>query len=221
VRARAAIVARHTAGGGDIDNGAFDEGSDNDEAAESAARHGYASAASDDDEASAPAARHVRAASAARGTAEGGYIVVGTSDEGSNNNEAAESTARCAYASATSDEALAPAARHVRVVSVARGTAKGGYIVDGTSDEGSDDNEAEASAARQRCERRLRRRQGSVHHREACVRSDGGKAHGRRTSPTTSPIKARGDGLRRKVHAHDKGSPTHGRQQGGVRRQGR
>ncbi len=36
----------------------------------------------------------------------------------------------------------------MRAASAARGTAKGGYIVDGTPDEGSDDNEAEASAAR-------------------------------------------------------------------------
>ena len=46
------------------------------------------------------------------------------------------------HASAASDEASAPAARHVRAASAARGTAKGGYIVDGTSDEGSDDDEA-------------------------------------------------------------------------------
>ena len=52
------------------------------------------------------------------------------------------------HASAASDEASAPAARHVRAASAARGTAEGGYIVDGTSDEGSDDDEAEASAAR-------------------------------------------------------------------------
>ncbi len=43
------------------------------------------------------------------------------------------------------DEASAPAARHVRAASAARGTAKGGFIVDRTSDEGSDDDEAEAS----------------------------------------------------------------------------
>ncbi len=36
----------------------------------------------------------------------------------------------------------------MRAASAAQGTAKGGYIVDGTSDEGSDDDEAEASAAR-------------------------------------------------------------------------
>jgi len=36
----------------------------------------------------------------------------------------------------------------VHAASAARGTAKGSYIVDGTSDEGSDDDEAEASAAR-------------------------------------------------------------------------
>jgi hypothetical protein len=149
-RARAAIVAQRKAGGGDIDDGAFNEGSDNDEAAESAARREYASAASDNDEALAPAARRVRAASAARGTAVGGYIVDGTCNEGSNNNKAAESAARHAYASAASDEdeASAPAARHVRAASAARGTAKGGYVVDGTSDEGSDDDEAKASAAR-------------------------------------------------------------------------
>jgi len=204
-------VARRTAGGGDIDKGAFDEGSNDDEAAESAVRRGYASAASDDDEASAPAARRMRTASAARGTAEGGYIVVGTSDEGSDDNEAAESTARHAYASAASDEASAPAARHVRVASAARGTAKGGYIVDGTSDEGSDDNEAKASAVRctyvasatsendeavSIAERRARWRQGT------------------RTADVSD------NGLRRKAHAHDEGGPTHGRQRGGVRRQG-
>jgi hypothetical protein len=50
--------------------------------------------------------------------------------------------------SAASDKALAPAARHVRAASAARGTAKGGYILDGTFDEGFDDDEAEASAAR-------------------------------------------------------------------------
>ncbi len=92
----------------------------------------------------------MHAASAARGTVEGRYIVDGTSDEGSDNNEAAESGARRAYASVASngDEALAPAARHVRAASAARGTAKGGYIVDGTPNEGSDDDEAKASAAR-------------------------------------------------------------------------
>ena len=51
------------------------------------------------------------------------------------------------HASAASDEASASAARHVHAASAAQGTAKGGYIVDGTSDEGSDDNEAKASAA--------------------------------------------------------------------------
>ncbi len=92
----------------------------------------------------------MRAASAAQGTVKGGYIVNGTSDKGSDNNEAAESAARCAYASAASDEdeASAPAARHLHAASAARGTAKGGYIVDGTSDEGSNDDKAKASAAR-------------------------------------------------------------------------
>ena len=51
------------------------------------------------------------------------------------------------HASAASDEASAPAARQVLAASAARGPAKGGYIVDGTSDEGSDDDEAKASAA--------------------------------------------------------------------------
>ena len=120
---------------------AFDEGSDDDEAA-----RGYASAASDDDEASAPAARRVRAVSVARGTAEGGYIIVGTLDEGSDDNEAAESTARRAYVSAASDEASAPAARHVHAASATRGTAKGSYIVDGTSNEGSDERQAPRGA---------------------------------------------------------------------------
>ncbi len=120
-RAHAAIVAGCTAGGGDIDDGAFNEGSDNDKATESAARYEYASAASNNDEASAPAARRVHAASAARCTVEGVYIVNGTSNKGSDNNKAAESTARHGYASATSDkdEASAPATRHVRAASAA------------------------------------------------------------------------------------------------------
>ena len=74
------------------------------------------------DEASAPAARRVHAASAARGTAEGGYIVDGISDEGSDDNEAAESAARRAYAARAAsddDEASASAARRARAVIVA------------------------------------------------------------------------------------------------------
>ncbi len=111
-------------------------------------RRGYASAASDDDEASAPAASCKRMASAARGTAEGGYIVVGTSDEGYDNNEAAESTARRAYASATSDEASAPAARHVHAASAARARAATPLTGPPTRAQGFNDNEAEASAKR-------------------------------------------------------------------------
>ena len=61
----AAITTQCTAGGGDIHEGAFDEGSDDNKAVESAARRGYASAASNNDEALAPAARRVRMASAA------------------------------------------------------------------------------------------------------------------------------------------------------------
>ncbi len=64
----------------------------------------------------------MRAASAARGTAEGGYIVDGTSDEGSDDNKAAESAARRAYASAASDndEAVATAERHACAAMAAR-----------------------------------------------------------------------------------------------------
>ncbi len=62
---RTVIVARRMAGGGDINDGAFDKGSDDDKAAESAARCEYASAASNNYEALAPTARRVRAASAA------------------------------------------------------------------------------------------------------------------------------------------------------------
>jgi hypothetical protein len=116
--------------GGYIINGTSDEGSDDNEAAESAARRAYASAASDEDEASAPATRRVRAASAARGTAEGGYIVDGTSDEGSDDDEAEASAARRAYvASAASDDdkAVATAERHACAAMAAR-HAYGGHL---------------------------------------------------------------------------------------------
>ena len=106
-----ARAARRTAGGSDINNGAFDKGSEDDKATESAARHGYTSATSNDDEALAPAIRRVRAASAARGMAKGGYIVDGTSDEGSDNDKAKESAARHAdVASATALSSVAKAA---------------------------------------------------------------------------------------------------------------
>ena len=66
----------------------------------------------------------MRAASAARGTAKGGYIVDGTSDEGSNDDDEAEaSAARHAYvASAASDdnEAVATAERHACAAMAAR-----------------------------------------------------------------------------------------------------
>ncbi len=53
-------------GNGDVKAGAYDEGSDGDEAAASAARHTHAaSVAADDDKAAASAARHARAAIAA------------------------------------------------------------------------------------------------------------------------------------------------------------
>ena len=129
-RVRAVSAARGTAKGGYIVDGTPNEGSDDNEAAESAARRGYASAASDDDEASATAARRVRAASAARGTAEGGYIVDGTSDKGSDDDEAEASAARRAYvASAASDddEAVATAERHACAAMAAR-HADGGHL---------------------------------------------------------------------------------------------
>ncbi len=72
----------------------------------------------------------MRAASAARGTAEGGYIVDGTSDEGSDDNEAKASAARRAYvASATSDydKAVATAERHACAAMAAR-HADGGHL---------------------------------------------------------------------------------------------
>ena len=124
--------------------------SNNNKAVESTARRGHASAASNKDEALAPAARRVRTASASRGMAGGGYSVVGTSDEGSDDNKAAESAVRHAYASAASneDEALASTAMHVHVARAARRTAGGGDIGDRASDEGSDDNEANTGAMR-------------------------------------------------------------------------
>ena len=127
---RAASAARGTAEGGYIVDGTSDEGSDDNEAAESAARRAYASAASDEDEASAPAARRVRAASAARGPAEGVYIVDGTSDEGSDDNEAEASAARRAYvtsAASDDDKAVATAERHACAAMAAR-HAYGGHL---------------------------------------------------------------------------------------------
>ena len=149
-RVRAAIMAWRTAQGGDIDNRVCKEGSNDSDAVESAARRGHASAASNEAEASAPTARRVRAASAVQGTAEGGYIVIGTSNEGFDDNEAAESAARRADTSAASDEdeALAPAGRRVCVARAAQRTAEGGDINDGTFNKGSEDNEAAESAAR-------------------------------------------------------------------------
>ncbi len=75
--------------------GAYDEGSDGDEATASAARRAYAaSVAADDDNAAASAARHARAAIAARCTAETDEINEGAHNEGSVNDEAEASAVR-------------------------------------------------------------------------------------------------------------------------------
>ena len=131
--AHAAIAALQTAEADEIDNGTHNEGSLDNKAKASAKRRTYASAASNKDEALAPAARRVRTASASRGMAGGGYSIVGTSDEGSDDNKAAESAVRHAYASAASneDEALASTAMRVHVARAARRTAGGSNINDG------------------------------------------------------------------------------------------
>ena len=118
-RARTVIAALRTT---EVDNGAHNEGSLDNKAKASAKRHTYAAhAAADDNEASAFAARHTPAAIVARCTAGGGDIDNRTFDEGSDNDEAAESATRRGHASAASneDEALAPAARRVRAASAA------------------------------------------------------------------------------------------------------
>ena len=92
------------------------------------------------------------------------------------------------------DEASAPAARHVRAASAARGTAKGGYIVDGTSDEGSDDDEAEASAATRTYVTSAASEDDeavATAERRACAamvarHADGGRLRQRRTRTTTT-----------------------------------
>ena len=149
-RVRTASASRGMAGGGYSVVGTSDEGSDDNKAAESAVRHAYASAASNEDEALASTAMHVHVARAARRTAGGSNINDGAFYKGSEDDKAAESAVRRVYASAASndDDALAPTARQVHAASAAQGMAEGGYIVDGTSDESSDNNKAKASAAR-------------------------------------------------------------------------
>ena len=84
-RTSAALAARRTSKGGDINDGAFNEGSIEDKARASAS---CTYALSDEDEASALAARRERAGSAAQRTVGDGDIVDGTSNEGSDDNEA-------------------------------------------------------------------------------------------------------------------------------------
>ena len=140
----------HTAEANGIDDGARNEGSGEDKAKVSAARHAYAyapSAASDADKAAAVAARCTSAALAARRTAKGSSIDNGAFNEGSDNNKAGVSASR-AYPLSKEDEALTLAVRRGRAASAAQRTTGGGDIVDGTSDESSDDDEAGVSAAR-------------------------------------------------------------------------
>ena len=108
---RTSLAARRTSKGGNTDNRAFNEGSDNNEARTSAPR-AYASSSSD--EASPIAARRGRAASAARRREK---FVNGTSDKGSGEDEADVGPARRKYgtsAASDDDEAGATVKRLVR-----------------------------------------------------------------------------------------------------------
>ncbi len=118
----------------EINEGAHNEGSVNDEAEASGARHAYAaSAASNDDKAAASA------------------VEAGSYNEGSNGDEAAASAARRAYAAsfaADDNKAAASAARRARAGIVARCTAEADEINEGAHNEGSVDDKAEGSTAR-------------------------------------------------------------------------
>jgi hypothetical protein len=119
---------------GDVKARAYDEGSDGDEAAASAARHAHAaSVAAADNKAAASAARHARAAIAARRTAKANKIDEGAHNKGSINDEAEASAVRRAYAASAASNDDKAAASAVKA---------------GAYDKGSDGDEAAASAAR-------------------------------------------------------------------------
>jgi len=122
---------------------------------------------------------------------------------------------RRAYASAASNKALAPAARHVRAAIAARGTAKGGYIVDGTSDEGSDDNEAEASAARRTYVASTASEDDeavSTVERRACAAMAARHADGRRLRQLRCPSRRKATASTARRTRTMKASPMHGHQ---------
>jgi hypothetical protein len=100
---------------GDVKAGAYDEGSDRDEAAASATRRAHAaSVAANDDKAAASAARHARAAIGARRTAKADEIDEGAHNEGSINDKAKASAVRRTYAASAAsndDKAVASAVK--------------------------------------------------------------------------------------------------------------
>ncbi len=114
---RTSLAARRTSKGGDTDDGAFDEGSDDNETRASALPR-YAS--SNEDEASALAARHGRAVSAARRMTGGGDIANGTSDEGFDDDEADTGAARRKYGRSTASDNDKAGATVKRLVCAAR-----------------------------------------------------------------------------------------------------
>jgi hypothetical protein len=124
--------------------GARYEGSGNNEAEASAPWHAYASAVADTNKAAAVASR--RTSLVARRASKSGDTNDGAFDKGCDDDEARASAPR-AYASSSSDEALPIAARRGRAASAARRREK---IVNGISDEGSNDNEANVGAARRK-----------------------------------------------------------------------
>ncbi len=82
-----------------VEAGAYNEGSNGDEAGASAARRAYAaSVAADDNKAAASTARRARAANSAPMHGRADEIDEGTHNEGSLDNEAEASAARRAYA---------------------------------------------------------------------------------------------------------------------------
>ena len=128
------IAPQCTAEADEIDEGAHNKDSLDDEAVASAARKAYAARAAFDDDKAATSA-----------------VKAGAYNEGSDGDEDGASAARRAYAAsvaAAADKAAASAAMHARAARAALRTAEAEEINAGAHNEGSLDNEAEASAAR-------------------------------------------------------------------------
>jgi hypothetical protein len=139
----------------EIDEGAHNEGSVNDEAEASAVRCAYATSAASNENKAATSA-----------------VKAGAYNEGSNGDEAGASTVRRVYAAsivADDNKAAASTVRRARAWQIApRCTAEADKIDKGTHNEGSLDNEAEASTARR-----------AYTARTAAARGHSGPTHGR------------------------------------------